>query len=181
MKRWLHRSWRRIVRTIGLSGPLALVLLLLAMAVAASMPRLNRELQGQYADMERRTATLRSRSTERSREPSGIDRTIVYLGAFPRAEQMALDLGDIFASAETHKVALAKGEYQLKSERDSPFVSYVATFPVHAEYGTVKGFVSDVLLKLPHASLDEMRLSREAADTESLDAVVRFTLSYRSQ
>ena len=93
--------------------------------------------------------------------------------------QMAADLGAIYASAGRQKLDLLKGEYQLKAEPGSPFVTYAVTLPVHAEYGPVKAFASNVLIDLPHASLDELRLSRDTAQGEMLDAVVRFTLVYR--
>ncbi|MGZ5157074.1 MAG: hypothetical protein ACXWJA_11680 [Caldimonas sp.] len=177
----LLRLWRRAVRNIGYSGPVALLLLLIAAAVAASMPRLDRELKRTQADVAERSASLRARGAVRLREPSDDERLVQYIEAFPLPEQMAADLGEIYASAERHHVALLKGEYQLKSEPNSPFVAYVVTLPVHAEYGLVKAFASKVLQELPHASLDELRLSRDTADVELLDAVVRFTLVYRSR
>ena len=108
------------------------------------------------------------------------EQLVGYVSTFPQAEQMPDDLGAIYASAERHKVALVRGDYQLKAERDSPFVSYIATFPVHSEYAAVKAFAADVLQTLPHASLDELKLSRDGAETGALDAVVRITLTYRS-
>jgi hypothetical protein len=177
----LLRLWRSTVRTIGLSGPLALLLLLVAAALAAAIPRLNRELREEYAANEARAVPLRMRAAETLREPLRKDRLVSYVEAFPLPEQMASDLAEVFASAERHNVALVKGDYQLKVERESPFMTYVASFPVRSDYGAVKGFASDVMERLPHASLDELKLSRDTADTEVLDAVVRFTFTYRSR
>jgi hypothetical protein len=177
----LVRLWRRAVRVIGYSGPVALLLLLFAAAVAAWMPRLERELQHARTDLAERSTMLRAHGWTTQREPSGDERLVQYVEAFPLPSQMAADLGDIHASADANHVALLKGEYQLKTEPDSPFAAYVVTLPVHAEYGLVKAFASKVLQDLPHASLDELRLSRETADVEVLDAVVRFTLVYRSR
>jgi hypothetical protein len=177
----LLRAWRRTVRTTGYAGPAALLLLLLAGMLAAAGPRLNRELQRESAEIEYRTTTLRARAAETLAEPMRDDRILGYVDAFPRPDQMPSDLGEIYASAERHGVTLVKGEYQLKTDRDSPFVSYVATFPVRSEYGSVKAFASDVLQNLPHASLDELRLSRDGAEAEALEAVVRFTLTYQGR
>ena len=55
-----------------------------------------------------------------------------------------------------------------------------ATFPIRNDYGTLKDFSADVLTALPHVSMDELRMTRDAAGSASLDAVVRFTLFYRS-
>lgn len=177
----LLRVWRGAVRTIGHSGPPALLLFLVVLAVAAATPRLNRELRDEHAAIEARAMPLRVGTAEPLRRPSDKDRILSYVEAFPSPEQMTADLGEIYASAERHHIALVKGDYQFKAERDSPFVAYVATFPVRNEYGAVKAFASDVMQNLPHASLDELKFSREAADAEVLDAVVRFTLTYRSK
>lgn len=179
VKAFLSRWWHRTLRVTGLGGPTALALLMLMLGLAATMPRLNRALQRADADVEARAATLRVRVPS-LRQPSRDEQVVGYVSAFPQAEQMPDDLGEIYACAERHKVALVRGDYQLKTERDSPFVSYVATFPVHTEYAAVKAFAADVLQSLPHASLDELKLSRDGAATGALDAVVRITLTYRS-
>ncbi|HEV7577989.1 MAG TPA: hypothetical protein VGO85_18305 [Caldimonas sp.] len=177
----LLRLWRSLVRAIGHSGPPALLLFLVVLAVAATTPRLNRELHDEYAANEARAMPLRAGTTEPPRGSSQKDRLLSYVEAFPSPERMSADLGEIYASAERHHIALVKGDYQFKAERDSPFVAYVASFPVRNEYGAVKAFASDVMQSLPHASLDELKLSRDAADADVLDAVVRFTLTYRSK
>jgi hypothetical protein len=181
MKPLLSRCWRRAVRAIGYTGPAALLLLLVAVAIALWLPRLHRDLQRTQAEVSDRTARLRTRGAVPLPEPSGEERLAQYIEAFPMPTQMAADLGAIYASAGRNKLALAKGEYQLKAEPGSPFVTYVVTLPVHGEYGIVKAFAANVLRDLPHASLDELRLSRDTAEAEMLDAVVRFTLVYRSR
>lgn len=177
----LSRFWRRVVRAIGYSGPAALLLLLLALGVALWLRGLDRDLKRTQAEVSNRTSRLHTRGAASLPEPSGDERLARYIEAFPMPTQMAADLGVIYASAGRHKLDLPKGEYQLKAEPGSPFVTYVVTLPVHAEYGLVKAFASNVLLDLPHASLDELRLSRDTADADRLDAMVRFTLVYRSR
>jgi hypothetical protein len=180
LKPALFRFWRRAVRTIGYSGPAGLLLVVVALGLALWLPRVHRDLQRTQAEVSDRAARLRARGAVTLPEPTGEERLAQYIEAFPLPTQMAADLGAIYASAERNKLNLPKGEYQLKAEPGSPFVTYVVTLPVHAEYGLVKAFASNVLLDLPHASLDELRLSRDTAEAEVLDAVVRFTLVYRS-
>lgn len=175
----LSRFWRRAVRAIGYSGPAALLLLCVAVGVALWLLRLDSDLQRTQAEVSDRTSRLRTRGAVSLREPSGEERLAQYIEAFPMPTQMAADLGAIYASAGRHKLDLPKGEYQLKAEPGSPFITYAVTLPVHAQYGPVKAFAANVLLDLPHASLEELRLSRTTADAEVLDAVVRFTLVYR--
>ncbi|MEO8311827.1 MAG: hypothetical protein ABI520_11685 [Caldimonas sp.] len=180
MKSFLLRAWRRTTRRVGLAGPVAGLLLLVAAALALALPRLESERRIALLDVATRTASMHAPGTAVIAE-RGEDRLARYVEAFPLASQMAADLGGIYESAERHHVSLPKGEYQLKSEPGSPFETYAVTLPIHAEYGLVKGFAASVLLALPHASLDDLRLSREGSDVEVLDAVVRFTLVYRSR
>jgi hypothetical protein len=177
----LLRVWRRTVRTTGHAGPLALLLLAVAIVIAVATPRLDREVERTRADLAKRSAAWRERPAQRQPEPSRDERLLQYVEAFPTPSQMAADLGEVYASAERHNVALLKGEYQLRSEPNAPFTAYVVTLPIRSEYLAVKAFAADVLQNLPHASLDELRLSRDAANVETLDAVVRFTLIYRSR
>lgn len=179
VKPLVSRFRRRVVRAIGYSGPAALLLLLASAAIALWLPRLDHDLRRTQAEVSDRIARLRAHRGVSLREPSGHERLAQYIGAFPLPTQMAADLGAIYASAGRHNLDLPKGEYQLKAEPGSPFLTYAVTLPVHAQYGLVKAFAANVLLDLPHASLDELRLSRKAADAEMLDAVVRFTLVYR--
>jgi hypothetical protein len=181
MKPVLSRLWRRAVRAIGYSGPAAVLLLLVAVGVALWQARLDGDLKRTQAEVSDRTSRLHARGAVSLPEPSGDERLAQYIDAFPLPTRMAADLGTIYASAGRQKLDLVKGEYQLKAEPASPFVTYVVTLPVHAEYGPVKAFAANVLLDLPHASLDELRLSRDTAKGEMLDAVVRFTLVYRSR
>ena len=181
MKPVLPVFWRRAVRAIGYSGPAALLLLSVALGVALWLPRLDRDLKRTQAEVSDRTSRLRAGGAVALPSPSGEERLAQYIEAFPLPTQMASDLGAIYASAGRHKLDLLKGDYQLKAEPGSPFLAYVVTLPVHAEYGLVKAFAANVLLDLPHASLDELRLSRDTAEAEMLDGVVRFTLVYRSR
>ena len=181
MRPVLSLFWRRAVRVIGYSGPAALLLLVVSVGVALWLPHVDHDVKRTEAEVADRAARLRARGAVSLREPSVDERLAQYIEAFPMPTRMAADLGAIYASAGRNKLGLAKGVCQLKAEPGSPFITYVVTLPVHAEYGPVKAFAANVLLELPHASLDELRLSRDTAQGEMLDAVVRFTLVYRSR
>ena len=181
MSEVLRLPWRRAQRRIGASGLAAALLLLVAAAVAAWMPRLDREVAQLHESVALQRAALHAHATEARPEPSPADRLGQYVDAFPTLRQNAADLDAIFRSAQRHQLVLLKGEYQLKADAGSPFIAYSATLPVRSRYGAVKAFAADVLRILPHASLDELRISRDSAGADVLDAVVRFKLTYRSR
>lgn len=175
------RLWQRALRRLGRPGIAALCLAIIVVCLAAWTPRIEHDAAEVRSRLTRRVVGAGRATPDLRPERSPSESLAEYVDRFPQLTQNAIDLGEIFASAERHRVQLLKGEYQLKVERDAPFVAYSATFPVRTDYTSVKEFTADVLLKLPHASLEELRLSRETAGVEVLDSVVRFNLTYRSR
>jgi uncharacterized iron-regulated membrane protein len=179
LHQWASRSWRRAHRQLGTSGLLGALLLVLAVALVATGPQLQRASEGARAELEQRRAGL-----QRPREPAPDTLTAQeqfdrYVGGFPPFAQNASDVKAVFAGAQRAHVALLKGDYALKADAGSPFITYTATFPVHENYAALKLFAAEVLQDLPHAALDELRMVRPEANGSVLDATVRFTFVYR--
>ncbi len=180
MTRFARRWWLRSARRLGHVGMAAAILLLVAVGAAASLPLL----------LERERAATRSLSIAQrlgavhvpaaAPIPTQAQLLHTFVGGFPPLEQNASDIAEVFASAELHHVALPKGEYKFEGDPASAIVSYSATFPLRGDYQNLKDFCADVLSALPHAAIDELRISRDNAGNPSLDAVVRFTFFYRA-
>ena len=175
----LRRGWQRARRRLGASGLLGCALGALALLALTLSPHIRdatdatrAALQGREEASRRMPASTTPALTEQQRA----DQIIKELPAF---EQNAEDLRAVFASASSAHVLLEKGDYAVKSDAGSPIVTYTATFPVHESYAALKSFTANVLRALPHAALDELRLSRPDASDELLVATVRFTLIYR--
>ena len=180
MNEHVSRLWYRLLRRIGMKGLLGLALLASACALAAWTPRLQRDA----VDI-RQAATVAQRSLAgavdmRGRTPSTRQQLQEFAATMPPASQTAADLKVVFAAAQRHNVSLHKGEYQLKVEPNSPFVTYAATFPVKERYSSVKDFAADVLRTLPHAAMEDLRLERSDAGSPMLDARIRITFVYRA-
>ena len=180
MKRTLQRLWMRLVRTLGYPGLAGLALLVPALALAAWLPRLQRDSMDATAALAIKARAAARRLQASPRALSDGDVTREFVASFPLLEQNAADLDAILVAASHHHVALLKGEYQLKVDPSAPFMTYTATFPIRDNYATLKDFSADVLTALPHVSMDELRMTRDAAGSASLDAIVRFTFFYRS-
>ena len=179
MNRWLRRCWQRALRRVGVSGLIGLALLVPILLLALWIPRLASQADELRVALSARADAVARRAPPVRRAPDG-ERVIEFVAGFPPLAQSASDLEQVFATARRRKVILLKGEYQLKPEPNTPLVSYTATFPVQIEYGALKDFAADVLTALPHASMDELRMSRADAGAGVLDSVVRFTFVYRS-
>jgi hypothetical protein len=174
------RAWRLARHRLGTAGLIALALAVATAAIALWLPRLNRE-----SDALR--DTLAAAAQRAARAPATVQRPMSdreqvqqFVSRFPPLSRNAEDLERVFALAKKRRIDLLKGDYQLKSEPNSPLISYTATFPVQNEYKALKAFTGDVLQALPHVSMDELRMSRADARSGSLDSIVRFTFVYGS-
>jgi hypothetical protein len=180
MRRELRRLWIRLTRALGVSGTVAIALLIPAIGLAAWMPTFRRDAVDAAALLVVKTQLASPRAQTGTRSISDVELTREFVAGFPILEQNATDIESIFEAAKAHNVALLKGEYQLKLEPNASFVVYTATFPIRSDYGALKDFSADVLKALPHVAMDELRLTRDSAGSTSIDAVVRFTFFYRS-
>jgi len=178
MKPVLMRWWQRLWRRVGPHGLIGLALLAAATGLLAWTPGLLRE-----AAQLRETAQARQadgRGSVRPLPPSTAQQLQRFSERFPRRQQNADDLKQVFAAAVRSGVSLVKGEYQFSAEPNSPFETCTATFPVRETYGDIKKFTSDVLRTLPHAAMEELRLERSDAGAAVLDARIRISLYYRA-
>lgn len=176
----LAGRWSRALTRLGVGEIAGLLGLVAVLLLALWLQRLERE----SAELESALA-LRTASTTRQLPPVEPTRVPVeqqvatFVGTFPPLSQHAEDLRQVFDSAHRRKLLLPKGEYQIRDEAGAPLVTVTATFPLVASYPALRDFSADVLKALPHATLDELRMSRDGADSEALESSVRFSFVYR--
>ena len=180
MKRLWWRLWMRAHRRLGTPGLLALALLIPVIAVLAALPQWQRQSERAAAELTTQSLAQARRGPIAAPPPTGAEQLRRFVAEFPLLSQSAHDLSAVFAAAKRHDIVLNKGEYQLKTEANTAFVKYTATFPLHHDFAALKDFSAEVLSELPHAAMDEMRLGRDSAGGDALDAVVRFTFFYRT-
>jgi hypothetical protein len=179
----LNRVSRDVQSRLGTAGVVGAALLLAAgvgMALATHAHR-QAEWLGAAAEQARtRLAQLGTSHVVEDRTPA--EQLARFQQWFPPASQSTADLRAIFAAAQAAHVELARGEYSLRVVDGSGGLErFDVILPVKEHYGPVKAFVADVLNKLPHASLDELRVERPGAAAEQLESRVHFTLFYRER
>lgn len=180
MNRLLRRAWLTSLRRVGYVGTVGGIALGAGLVLALALPAFERDTRETTRALVARSLSEARRQGPRAPTASPAESARAYVAGFPLLGQNAADVAQLFTAAQARHLQLQKGEYQLKAEPNAPFVTYTATFPVHGDYDTLKGFSADVLNALPHASMDELRLSRDSVGSTTLDAVVRFTFFYRS-
>lgn len=173
---WWRRAFGRL-GTVGVAGMLGLAAVL---PLAAWLPQLERESAELDAALAQRMAGMTGRvaPVAHTRVPAE-QQVATFAGTFPPLSQHARDLRQVFDSAHRRKLLLPKGDYQIRDEAGAPLVTVTATFPLVANYPALRDFSADVLKALPHATLDELRMSRDGAGSEALESSVRFSFVYR--
>jgi heme exporter protein D len=170
---------RHGLRSSGSTTWLALGMVLAALLALLYAPQIQRDNDALERTLQRKRQQLSLQPAKPVRAPDPLDQVRDYLAAFPPVQQNAQDISTLFQSAARHGIALPHADYQFKSVASLPLVTYSATLPVHGDYRAIRAFTADVLQALPHAALDELRMSRPNAANAALDTVVHFSLVYR--
>jgi len=173
--------WMRLRRQVGWPGLVGAGLIVAAVALGASLIGFEARSRELATDLTNRLRVPDRRVAAASLGESRGESWREFQAGFPSLDHNADDLSAIFDAAAARKLELAKGEYQIKADPNAAFVVYTATFPLRADYASLKGFTADVLTALPHAALDDLRLARDNAGNAVLDGTVRFSLYYRSR
>ncbi len=177
-----HRLGHWAQQKLGAAG-LAGVALLLAAALAGVLAT---RAQQQTEWLSVRTEEARVRVAQlgapKTEERSPSEQLARFQQWFPTSDRSTADLRVIFAAAQSAHVELARGEYSLRPvEGSGGLERFDVILPVKEHYAPVKTFVAEVLNKLPHASLDELRVERPGSAADQLDSRVHFTLFYRER
>jgi hypothetical protein len=179
----LNRFGRQVQLRLGTAGIAGAALLLAAGIGMALATRTHRETEWLSVAAERaraRIAQLGTTHPVEDRTPA--EQLARFQQWFPPASQSTADLRVIFAAASTAHVDLSRGEYSVRPiEGSQGLERFDVILPVKERYVPVKAFVAEVLNKLPHASLDELRVERPGAAADQLESRVHFTLFYRGQ
>jgi hypothetical protein len=179
MSTYLPGLWHRVQRRYGVYHSLAVGLLLLSLLLGAWAADLHTQVETLRAIISaKRVAQSKASQAPRRRIPVA-EQVNAFVDGIPSLDTNANDLERLFQSARQHNVQLPRGDYKFKQESGEPLASYSASFPVKAEYGALRDFSADILDNLPHASMEELRMTRASADSKVLEAVIRFTFVYR--
>jgi hypothetical protein len=178
----LNRLARWVQLCLGTAG-IAGVALLLAAGIGFALATLaHRETEWLSARTEQVRARVARLGPVHAEDHTPAEQLARFQQWFPPAGQSTADLRVIFAAAQTAHVDLARGEYSVRPvEGSGGLARFEVILPVKEHYAPVKAFVADVLNKLPHASLDELRVERPGSAADQLESRVHFTLFYRER
>lgn len=180
MNSFLIGFWRRMLRRLGPFGVAAGLIAIGTLVLAAWLPKLTDQGEALKATFDAKASALPKLAPVIAVRRLPVGQQIgEYVAAFPPISQNAEDLKQLFSSAKGRNLQLPRGEYQFKNDANAPLVTMTAAFPVSADYGSLKDFTADVLKTLPHVSMDELRMTRSAAGSTTLESSIRFSFVYR--
>lgn len=98
----------------------------------------------------------------------------------PADTQYLSDLGRMLKIAQEGKVSVGVIEYKVEINPKLPLTVRSIELRANDEYPRVKGFLSHVLMALPNASLQEIRIERKDATTAQGAIVLKLSLVYKT-
>jgi hypothetical protein len=172
--------WRKALRRFGPFGIAAGGLLVMTAALALWIPQLDGQGESLRAAFETQSKAIPKAAPAASMRRIPVGQQIgEYVAEFPLLSKSPDDLKEVFLSAKRNNLQLLKGEYQFRNDAKAPLVTLTATFPISADYGSLRNFTTDVLRVIPNVSMDELRMARSSAGSTTLESSVRFSFIYR--
>ena len=193
-KRWAYMRWyfSQMIKKFGILGMIALAITLgcclfyainvipLKQKIAAATNRLQQVNQQQVLSNETEKSQLNIASKQTTTKT--INR---FYAQFPASESLPNWLRLIDKIALKQNLTLNSGDYKLTQIKQlqinqGALARYEIVLPVTGNYVQIRHFVSQVLHELPALALTDMRLSRESAQSPTLDARLTFLLLLKS-
>lgn len=176
-----HLKWslRRQVSRLGWRGSAGLALLLASIGFFFSsvMPTQSRidTLKTEVDDLRARLKSAGENGVT-GVAPTRTSQLDNFYAFFPTVQTLPDWLAQMHTAAARNGLALESGEYQLQRQKGSRLARYQITLPVKGTYPQLRGFVSDLLEKVPAAALEDIIIKREAIATPVLEARLKITI-----
>jgi hypothetical protein len=170
----LHLAARR-TGPAGLAGVgLGAIAGVLAFTLLLPLQRQAAALQGQLDALGAAQASLRGGVSNHPEATAG-----EFLRRFPARGDLPAVLATFSATALAAGVQLEQGTYALERAKGAHLARYRMSFPVKGQYPGIRSFVDNVLVAVPAASLDSLRLERAEIDSGVVGAELQFTVFVR--
>ncbi|MCW5623151.1 MAG: hypothetical protein KIT73_00325 [Burkholderiales bacterium] len=175
-----HLGWlaQRELPRLGWRGGVGIVLVLAALGtwfgVLRPMERETAELREQVADLRMRLKAGGG-DIKTVGSPRG-DSLETFYAFFPTIETLPDWVGQLHTAAARNGLTLESGEYQLVVPKDARLMRYQITLPIRASYPQLRGFVAEVLDKIPAAGVEDVAIRRENIASPVLDVRLKLTV-----
>ncbi|MBI1397107.1 MAG: hypothetical protein GC151_14115 [Betaproteobacteria bacterium] len=174
---WLLRREGARLKWRGLAG-LALFAAVAGLAVTLVWP-----VRSDVANLKAEVAGLRARLKAQTRAggesraaPTRADQLDTFYAFFPATRSLPDWVGQIHNAAQRNGLSLDRGDYRLQQHAGEKLLRYEVRLPVKGSYPQLRGFIAEVLHKVPAASLENVTLKRDDIHAPDLDARLTFVI-----
>ncbi|MDB5870673.1 MAG: hypothetical protein JWQ07_115 [Ramlibacter sp.] len=106
---------------------------------------------------------------------------IDLLSGLPPYRTHTDDVSALLKIASQQAVTIRSAEYRSDASPSLPVVFRVADIRMDEEYPRIKAFVAETLKRMPHVSLDEIRIDQASASAGKLQVSLRLSFAYRAK
>ncbi|MEO8039640.1 MAG: hypothetical protein ABI794_12790 [Betaproteobacteria bacterium] len=170
--RWIGRREASRLQWRGIVG-LVLSVGAVGFALAALLPA-KQQVEAVRSDVSELRARLRSAGNAANVPPPRATQLENFYAFFPHVDSLPDWIGRIHTAAARNGLVLDSGDYVLERNKGARLVSYRITLPVRGSYMQIRGFVAEVLEKVPAAALEDIVLKRENIGDGSIEARIRW-------
>lgn len=107
-----------------------------------------------------------------------LERFMSTLGDPQHTEQQ---IQSLFAIAKGLQLTLPQGSYRFNCDSGNEVCRYRIELPVRGSYVRIRGFLDELLMVIPFASIDDLTFKREAITDEDIDVRVSLSLYTRNK
>jgi len=170
--RWIARREASRLRWRGITG-LVLMVGAAGFALSVLLPAQG-HVQEVRADVSDLRARLKSAGTATNVVTPRATQLENFYAFFPRIDSLPDWVGAIHTAAARNGLSLDSGDYVLERNKGARLLQYRITLPVRGNYSQIRGFVAEVVDKVPAAALEDIVLKRENIGAEALEARIRW-------
>lgn len=185
---WLRARWQ--TERLGTPGKAGFALIVFSgvFFVAAVLPRQaeSHALMVEYEAMQARSRAEpaqisggkgggKSGQTLRKILP-GDQALPAFYAFFPKLDSSPSWIGELVQVAKERGVEITGSDYRMVRETDLRLARYEMMLPIRGNYSQLRGFIADALRVVPAMALVDVAIRREAAESEVLEANVKFNL-----
>lgn len=172
--RWMARREASRLQWRGMAG-IALIVLAAGFALSALLPAQQR-IEALRADVSDLRARLKSGGESANVPVARATQLENFYAFFPAVESLPDWVGHVHTTAARNGLVLDSGDYLLERRKGARLAQYQITLPVRGSYSQIRGFVAEVLDKVPAAALDDIVVKRENIGAPALEARLRFVV-----
>lgn len=155
----MTRTLQGLLRRLGWTAALALLLTLLALAAGLWLPREQARLDAQRAALAQQRLDLQRRHARAAKAaPSG---PAVFVQSLPPDAERQARTAALLALSTEGGLPWPRTEFRYQVDRELGLAQYRIGMGVAGRYGALRGFIAEGLRRDPALALESVRLRRE--------------------